>query len=131
MIEAVEQKDIPICAVCNKPVEEFIQHMGVQAGTGHQLTVLIAKCHGKKEIVSFTDMDLMEMTDLQLGKAFTSELHKSCQYSGSFCGDTGCEVHGIGPGPACTDTQQLTEAEDESLNLLPQDTESCPDRRRD
>lgn len=57
---------VPVCAVCNKPVERFYFERADDADT----YIYIAECHGDREVVTLGREVLVTANFITLGKAF-------------------------------------------------------------
>ena len=56
--------DVPRCAKCDMPVEEFIYDI-----VGNNI-VFLAVCHGDSQVVSFTLEEFREFKGIAIGSAF-------------------------------------------------------------
>jgi hypothetical protein len=61
-------KKLPICDVCNKPVDNITCVENIRDYT----TVWTANCHGEKEVVRMTD-ELLVTGDVEFGRAFVKK----------------------------------------------------------
>jgi hypothetical protein len=58
---------LPICAVCERPVEKMTRWYDVC----RMQTVYVAECHGESERSVLTDHDLFSAHSIEVGYAFT------------------------------------------------------------
>jgi hypothetical protein len=47
--------DVPICAVCERPVSQFI----FSSDINRRISIYIARCHGAEQRVELSDLDVM------------------------------------------------------------------------
>lgn len=70
LLQAPYEQELPICAVCNRPVESierFQDHMRCRVGW-------IVRCHGETERVMLDDKELEECRgQLRFGRAFATK----------------------------------------------------------
>jgi hypothetical protein len=66
VIEIGANLAMPLCAVCNKTVDELIQTRECQSWA----TVFVARCHGQQEVVTIPESVLGLGDSVEVGRAF-------------------------------------------------------------
>ena len=62
--------DVPICAVCNKPVERMESEYDINASQKR----FRVYCHGQTEEAFLNDMDIWNVDSIRMGQAFMDKL---------------------------------------------------------
>lgn len=64
---ALALHDVPLCAVCNKPVERMDSEYDINT---YQKRFRVY-CHGQVEEATLSDMDIWNADSIRMGEAFT------------------------------------------------------------
>ena len=67
---ALALHDVPLCAVCNKPVERMDSEYDINA---YQKRFRVY-CHGQMEEALLSDMDIWNADSIRMGQAFVDTL---------------------------------------------------------
>ena len=69
---ALALHDVPLCAVCNKPVERMDSQYDINT---YQKRFRVY-CHGKMEEALLSDMDIWNADSIRMGQAFVDTLEQ-------------------------------------------------------
>ena len=69
---ALALHDVPLCAVCNKPVEQMESMYDINT---YQKRFLVY-CHGQMEEALLSDMDIWNADSIRMGQAFVDTLEQ-------------------------------------------------------